>query len=371
MKPPRFSVVLTVPALGLLRALGIGLLVVAPAQILLAAPFSNFPESDFWDFTWFEFALVVAGMSVSVAASLASVLLMAVTIWEMLRRPTPPAASGERVAKEFRFVHVAVLIHAAAVLAAMRTALDGGLMPPEVLWTSLSGAALILAMLNRLRWNARLAALGAVASLATFGCAVWLAPIIYGRDLRPIGWYAILAAAVPVLAFLVVFLRRAPIFRRRRPLRYGLAAALFIALACAVGFQIASNPGGEFSERLRTALNDRPSEIRFSDLTGFEWDAVELYGSHTRLADFSPAAREGADILSRTTVATREAGDLAVFIKDGETVYYELIRHGLFRFPPGSGSPVVLTPEDAVFGVEYRPDGYRVLTLKDQTPPQP
>ena len=366
MKPPRFSVVLTVPALGLLRALGIGLLVAAPAQVLLAAPFSNFPESDFWDFTWFEFALVVAGMAVSVAASLASVLLMAVAIWEMLRRPTPPAASGERIDKEFRFVHVAVLIHAAAVLAAMRTALDGGLMPPEVFWTSLSGAALILAMLNRLRWDARFAALGAVVSVATFGCAVWLAPIIYGRDLRPIGWYAILAAAIPVLAFLVVFLRRAPIFRRRRrPLRYGLAAALFIALACAVGFQMALNPNNEFSESLRTALNDRPSEIRFSELTGFEWDAVELYGSHTRLADFSPAAREGADIVSRASVASREAGDLAVFIKDGETVYYELIRHGFFRFPSGLGSPVVLTPEDAVFGVEYRPDGYRVLTLAE------
>ena len=371
MKPPRLSLALTVPALGLLRALGIGLLVVAPAQILLVSPFSNFPESGFWDFTRFEFAVVVAGMSVSVAASLASVLLMAVAIWEMLRKPTPPAASGERIDKEFRFVHVAVLIHAAATLSTMQPALDGGLMPPSVFWTSLSGAALILAMLNRLRRDARFAALGAVVSLATFGCAVRFAPIIYGRDLLPSGWYAILAAAVPVLAFLVLFLRRAPIFRRRRPLRLGLAAALFIALACAVGFQMASNPGNEFSERLRTALDARPSEIRFSELTDFEWDTVEMYGSYTRLADFSPAAREGADIVSRTTVATQEAGDLAVFIKDGETVYYELIRGHWFRFPPESVNPAVLTPEDAVFGVEYRPDSYRALTLKDQTPPQP
>ena len=364
MKAPRLSFALTVPALGLLRALGIGLLVVAAAQVVLAAPFSGFSEGDVWDFTGFELAITLAVMSVSVGASLASVLLMAVAIWEILRRPTPPAASEERLAKEFRFVHVAVLIHAVAVLSTMLTALDGGLMPPEVFWTSLSGAALILAMLNRLRWDARLALAGAAASVAIFGCAVRFAPIIYGWDLRPLGWYAILAAAVPVLAFLVVFLRRAAPFRRR-PLRYGLAAALFLALACAVGFQMAaSSPSGEFSERLRTALNDRPSEIRFSELTDFAWDTVELYGPYTGANDFSPAAREGVDILSRTSIAHSEVADLAVFVKDGETVYYELVRRWL-RFPPGSGNPVVLTPEDAVFEVEYRTDGYEILALKD------
>ena len=365
MKAPRLSFALTVPALGLLRALGIGLLVVASAQVVLAAPFSGFSEGYIWDFTGFELAITLAVMFVSVGASLASVLLIAVAIWEILRKPTPPAASEERLAKEFRFVHAAVLIHAVAVLSTMLTALDGGLMPPEVFWTSLSGAALILAMLNRLRWDARLALAGAAASVAVFGCAVRFAPTIYGWDLRPLGWYAILAAAVPVLAFLVVFLRRAPIFRRRRPLRLGLAAALFLALACAVGFQMAaSSPSGEFSERLQSALNDRPSEIRFSELTDFAWDTVELYGPYTGANDFSPAAREGVDILSRTSIAHSEVGDLAVFVKDGETVYYELVRRWL-RFPPGLGNPVVLTPEDAVFEVEYRADGYEILALKD------
>ena len=56
-----------------------------------------------------------------------------------------------------------------------------------------------------------------------------------------------------------------------------------------------------------------------------------------------------------------------MFVKDGETVYYELIRYDRhsFRFPPGAGSPAVLKPEDAVFEVEYAPDGYRILRLKE------
>ena len=352
-----------IPATGLLRALGIGLLAAALSQILLASPFSNFAEGDVLDFTRFVFMAMFA----SVGASFASAALVAVVIWKMLRGRSARAASGRRVAKEFRFVHVAVLVHAVVVLAALQTALNGGLMPPEVLWTSLAGAPTVLAMLNRLRWDAPFAIAGAAASIATFGCAVWFAPTIYGRDLRPLGWYAILAAAVPVLAFLLVFLRRAPIFRGRRPLRYGLAAALFLALACAVGFQMASNPGNEFSERLQAALDDRLSEIRFSELTDFEWDTVEVYGPYTWKNDFSPAAREGADIISRTSIGDSEAGDLAVFVKDGETVYYELARYDRhwLRFPPRVGNPAVLTPEDAVFEVEYRPDGYRILRLKD------
>ena len=363
MKAPRFSIALMIPALGLLRALGIGLLVVALAQILLVSPFSNFAGSDFWDFTLFVFAAMFA----SVGASLLSVLLMAIAIWEMLRRPTPPAASEGRLDKEFRFIHAAVLAHAAVVLATLQASLSGGLMPPEVFWTSLAGAALILAMLNRLRWDARLALVGAAASVATFGCAVLFAPTIYGRDLRPLGWYAILVAAIPVLAFLVVFLRRAPPFRRRPLLRYGLAAALFIALVGAVGFQMAANPNNEFSERLQAALDARPSQIRFSDLTGFEWDAAEVYGAYSGARDFSPAAREGADIISRTYIGGDISADLIVFVKDGEAVHCELVWHDghWFRFPSELGNPVVLNPEGAVFGVEYAPDGWRELTLAD------
>ena len=362
MKAPRLNLALMIPALGLLRALGIGLLVVAQAQILLASPFSNFAGSDAWDFTLFVFAAMFA----SVGASLLSVLLMAIAIWEMLRRPTPPAANEGRLDKEFRFIHAAVLAHAAIVLATLQASLSGGLMPPEVFWTSLAGAPTVLAMLNGARWDARLALVGASASAATFGCAVLFAPIIYGRDLRPFGWYAILVEAIPVLAFLIVFLRRAPPFRRRL-LRYGFAGALFIALVGAVGFQMAANPGDEFGERLRAALDARPSQIRFSDLTGFEWDAAEVYGAYSGARGFSPAAREGADIISRTYIGGDISADLIVFVKDGEAVHYELVWHDghWFRFPSALGNPVVLNSEEAVFGVEYRPDGWRELTLAD------
>ena len=154
MKAPSLSIALTVPALGLLRALGIGLIAVAPAQAPPVSLFSNFPEGDVWDFAGFEFAVTLAAMSAPIAASLASVLLIAVAIWEMLRKPTPPAVCEERLAKEFRFVHA---------------------------------AALILAMLSRPRWDARLALAGAAASVAAFGCAVRFAPTIYGSDSRLLG----------------------------------------------------------------------------------------------------------------------------------------------------------------------------------------
>ena len=156
---------------------------------------------------------------------------------------------------------------------------------PFLSWTSLASAALVLAMLNRLRWDARFALVGAAASVAAFvaafGCAVGFAPAIYGWDLRPLGWYAIMASFVPVLAFLAALLRRAVAFFQSRWRRGAPAAALFIALTCALGLHISSNPNNEFSERLRTALNDSPSEIGFSELTDFEWDTVEMYGAYT------------------------------------------------------------------------------------------
>ena len=104
---------------------------------------------------------------------------------------------------------------------------------------------------------------------------------------------------------------------------------------------MAANPDDAFGESLQTALSVRPSQIRFSDLTDFEWDTVEIYGSYTYRESISPIAREGTDIVSRSYFGYNELGDLAVFIKGGEVVYYELVwydRHG-FRFPPGSRIP--------------------------------
>lgn len=232
---------------------------------------------------------------------------------------------------------------------------------------SLVSSTLVLAILNGLNWNIRRAALGAVISVSVFGCAVGYAPDIYGWDLRPLGWYAILVSAIPVLAFLTIFLRRAPLFRRFAWLRFGLAVALFAALAGAVGFHMAANPDDLFGESLQTALSARAEQIRFSELADFEWDTVEIYGSHTYRKFISPIALEGTDIISRSYFGYNEVGDLAVFIKNGAVVYYEMVwhnRHG-FRFHPGAQSPAVLTPEDAVFNVEYRDDGHRTLIIAD------
>ena len=126
------------------------------------------------------------------------------------------------------------------------------------------------------------------------------------------------------------------------------------------------NPNNEFSESLLTALNGRPSEIRFSDLTGFEWNAVEMYGAYSHQKQISPAAREGADIISLSHFWIYERLKFAAFLRDGEVVYYEAIwTDGYsFHFPPGSRNPVVLKPQDAVFIVEYGSGGNPSLTLE-------
>ena len=315
-------------------------------------------------------ALMLAGLAniAPAAVAMMNALRRSSALASRMRGDRPPIAA-------VRLFHVAVAAHAALVLALLLPALqtvlerDGGALiwiALPLIWTPLAGAAMILALLNRLRWDARFAALGAVVSIAAFGCAVGYAPAIYGWDLRPLGWYAILVTAIPSLAFLTVFLRRAPIFSASRWRRRGLAAALFIALACALGFQMASNPNNEFSESLRTALNGRPSEIRFSDLTGFEWDAVEIYGAYTYQKQISPAAREGADIISLSHFWIYERLKFAAFLRDGEVVYYEAFWTDGYslHFPPGSRNPIVLKPEDAVFIAEYDSGGYPRLTLE-------
>ena len=305
-------------------------------------------------------------------AGLGNSALAAVAVANALRRSS--ALATRQPATAFRFIHIAVAAHAALVLALLMPALrallddDGALIlySLPLIWTPAAGGALILALLNGLRWDARFALAGAVVSIAGFGCAVWYAPAIYGWDLRPMGWYAILASAIPVLAFLVIFLRRAPVFSESRWRRRGLAAALFIALACAIGFQMASNPSGEFSERLIAAMDARANPIMFSELTDFEWDEVEIYSAYVYPRQISPATREGADIISLSHFGINDRLKFVAFLKDGEVVYYEAfwIDGYSLRLPSGVGDLAVLKPEDAVFDAEYV-DGYSVLTLKD------
>ena len=363
MKTPNIRLVWTIPDPNMLWALGTGLLAASFLHALIVVPFLNdYAAHDAAEF-FFIYLLVLINLGNGALAAVVAV--------ESLRCPPPVAASVGVAAKASRFIHAAVAAHAAIVLPTFLAAAGETWSPSAIFasasWTSLAGAASVLAILSRMRWDTRFALVGAAASVAVFGCAVWYAPAIYGWDLRPLGWYAILVSFIPVLAFLTVFLRRAAVFHRIRAARYGLAAALLIALACAVGVQMASNPHDEFSESLRTALDSRPSEIRFSDLTGFEWDTVEVYGAYTYPKQISPAVREGADIVSLSYFGVNDGLEFMAFLRDGEVVYYEAIWTDGYslHFPPGSRNPTVLKPEDAVFIVEYDSGGYPRLTLEE------
>ncbi len=366
MKTPRFpNIALTLPGAGTLWSLGIILLADALALAGLASPLSEFPYVTLFDYTWLDLAFALT----SVAANAAGAALAAAIIFLSLKRQRARLVDKARHDGARLFVHIAVLAHAAVASLTLPTALDGGLMPPEIIWTALAGAALVLAVADRMIWSGGCALAGAAASVLVFGCAVWNAPDIYGRDLRPMGWYAILASAIPVLAFLSIFLRRyVRAFSESRWRRRGLAIALFAALAGSLAAQMAANPeSAEFSESLRAAAVSGQSRIRFSELTGFEWDAVELYsGGYLSAGDFSPAAREGADIMSRRRVAVSESLELAVFTKDGEAVYHEVFwGDGYYIQYPPSANSMVLKREEAVFNLGYSAYGTPRLTLAE------
>ena len=350
-----------------LYLLGAGLLAAAAAQVSIAFVPIAYDSPDILQIL----ALLLAGLGNTALAAVATVnaLRRSSALAARMRGDRPPTIA-------FRFFHVAVAACVATVLPsllpALQALLNGGneAMFMELLllltWTPLAGAALVLALLSRLRWDARFAVLGAVVSIAVFGCAVGFAPTIYGRDLQPMGWYAILVSFIPVLGFLAVFLRRAPVFSASRWRRGGLAAALFLALAFALGLQMEVNPFERFTPNLRAALDSGAPEIRFSDLTDFEWDEVEIYDPYSTERSLSPAARAGTDMISRSYFGVNGHHDFLVFIKGGDVVHYEVVwrENYSIKYPDDPGAWSV-KHEDAVFEVEYRPSGYRRLTLKD------
>ena len=352
-----------------LYALGAGLLAAALAFVPMALIPSGFSSPHFL----LAIALLMVGLGNTALAAVAmtNALRRSSALATRMRGDRPPTAA-------FRFFHVAVAACASLVLAlllpALQELLNGGsdAMFMELLlfltWTPLAGAAVILALLNRLRRDARFAVLGAVVSAAAFGCAVGYAPAIYGWDLQPMGWYAILVSSIPALAFLALFLRRAPVFSASRRRRRGLAAALFAALVCAMGLHMAANPADRFAANLNDALDGGASEIRFSDLTDFEWDAVEIYIPYTFDDDLSPAARASADIVSRSYLGFNSRVDFMAFLKDEEVVYYETVWHDKHTFdyphPDDQSYPWTLRREDAVFTV-YRGVKRHTLALKD------
>ena len=350
-----------------LYLLGAGLLAAALAFVPMALIPAGFSSPHFL----LAIALSLAGLGNTALAAVAmtNALRRSSALATRMRGDRPPTIA-------FRFFHVAVAACAAAVLSsllpALQALLNGGneAMFMELLllltWTPLAGAALVLALLSRLRWDARFAVLGAVVSVAVFGCAIGFAPTIYGWDLQPMGWYAILVSSIPALAFLALFLRRAPAFSASRWRRRGMAAALFVALACALGLQMEFNPFERFTPNLRAELDSGAPEIRFSDLTDFEWDAVEIYDPYDVEEYISPTARTGTDMISRSYFGVNGHHDFLVFLKDGEVVHYEVVwREDYSIIYPEDPSVWSVKSEDAIFEVERRPSGYRRLTLKD------
>ena len=260
------------------------------------------------------------------------------------------------------FVHLAVLVYAVVALPLPSLRAASGVAAPwtdlfvTLAWTSLAGGALALALLNRLNWNIRYAIAGAVAAGAVFGCAVGYAPAIYGRDLQPLGWCAILIASIPALAFLAMFLGRyVRAFSESRRRSRGIALALFAALFCALAAQMALNPADRFGGELRAALEGGADEIRFSELTDFEWDTVEIYSPNTYEQNIPPDILEKSDIISMSYFsALHQAVDFAAFRKGGEIVHCEaVLRERRHRFKYAAGvDPMILRREDAVFRVD-------------------
>ena len=348
-----------------LYALGLGLLAAGLAQFVAS---TDAYYGYRIDIGLALLALMFANCALA-AVAIANALRRSSSLASLLRSDRPPNMA-------IRFIHFAAAAHAALVLTfllpLLQTLLDGYAVP-FLSWTSLAGAAMILALLNRSRWDARFAILGAVVSLATFGCAVGFAPAIYGWDLQPMGWYAILVSSIPALAFLALFLRRAPIFSASRWRRGGMAAALFAALVCAVGLHMAANPADKFAANLNDALDGGASEIRFSDLTDFEWDTVEIYIPYTFDENLSPEARASADIVSRSHLGFNNRVDFMAFLKDEEIVYYEAVWHDkhTFDYPPHDQPyPWTLRREDAVFTV-YRGVKRHTLALEYPAALQP
>ena len=208
--------------------------------------------------------------------------------------------------------------------------------------------------------------------------AVYAIPVPYGLGWRlsASGWHAALAVAIPLLAFSVIFLRRAP--RLGVFARYPRAAAAVVlaGVVCAGAVQTFSAPPCcELSREMRAAISDGGNVILLSELTDFEWDTLEI---HTGISlNNRPALGYGGiNLLDRLTHGGEEESGMFLFVKDGKPVYREAlpsnVAHVEYRYNvsdsprPDFINPIVLKREDAAFALEYHIDGFPpTLTVKD------
>lgn len=304
-----------------------------------------------------------------------------------VKRESPPQADGAP-ALAFRFVHIAAIIHVAvAVLSLQSEAAKVNWfaeLATTLIWAETAAALALLAALNRRRRMSRFAASGAAISALAF-IGVWIhAPAMYaipipdglGWRISEPGWLAAIIVSIPALAFSALFLRRARTLGRLSRLSGAIAFAAFLALVCAGAVQTISAPRYDLSRGMSAALSAGGSEIRLSELTEFEWDAVEIYAGPSD-KNLTSTGRGGVNLLDRLMYGIGEESGMFLFAKEGRAVYREALlseiayveyRYNLSDAPrPDFVNPIVLKREDAVFAPLYArgPEFAPTLTLND------
>ena len=352
-----------------LFVLGIGLLA------SVAARFALWRADDIYLFLGY----CAGAMNVALACA----AIGACAIERESSRQADGAAAGA-----FRFVHIAAMIHVAvAVLSLQSEAAKVGWfaeLATTLIWAETAAALSLLAVLNRGRRSSLFAVAGAAASAFAFA-GVWLhAPTMYavpvpdglGWRLSGLGWIAAFIVSIPALAFLAIFLRRARTLGRLSRLPRITAAAVFAALVCAGAVQTISAPRYELSRGMSAALSAGEGEIRLSELTDFEWDAVEIYASPSDKS-LTPVGRGGVNLLDRLMYGAGEESGMFVFAKGGKAVYREALASEIayieYRYNLSDSSrpefvnPIILKRADAAFALVYAygPEFAPTLTVKD------
>ena len=270
----------------------------------------------------------------------------------------------------FRVVHVAVAALAVVLVVFLGDLFIQGtrygmdIFAPTfvtLVWTVLAGALVALSFIDRRRKNMIFTLVGAASSTFVFAGAVASAPSLYGWDLRPMGWYALLATSVPLLMFAGILLRDMP-FSYRLPdyLRHGLIAGAFLALAAGMALQMkVSASASGFGRELGAFLDTGKTEVHFSEITDFEWDLVEIYGPYTSDRALSEAAREGVDALTVSQLRWNDDFTLVVFIDEDRVVYYEIVPDTVAVIRDSDNrNPVVRRYGEARARVEYPEGGW-------------
>ena len=125
--------------------------------------------------------------------------------------------------RAFGFMHGAVAAHTIAILLAIEVIVPRFAVFADMLalllWTALGASLLALALASLRDPEARFVRRGALTAALGLGGTLFYIPALYGWDLRPLGWYPLLAAGIPFLVFLGILIRRIPLFAGSARLR--------------------------------------------------------------------------------------------------------------------------------------------------------